>query len=122
MFAIWLTAQVESARPIVFAFAAAACCELPLCLGGQIRAAPARVGERILIGDVNDRMIVFAADRAAGARRLTPVRTMHVLPPLGEAAVLRIGWLDEYDRARDEHLLRHSDVRAGIETALGEGP
>jgi hypothetical protein len=59
-----LAIRIEGARPVVLAVAAAAGCEFPLRLGGQLTPAPARIGERILIGDIEDGMIVLANNRA----------------------------------------------------------
>src|SRR5215475_9503773 len=81
-----LALGIERARPIILAVATAARGELPLRLGRQLTPAPARVGQRILVGDVHDRMIVLARNRAAGPGRRAPVGARHVLEPLGDPA------------------------------------
>src|SRR5215831_18836945 len=53
-----LALGIECARPIVLAVASAARGEFPLRLGRQLASAPARIGERVLVGDIHDRMIV----------------------------------------------------------------
>src|SRR5262249_57877421 len=65
---------IEGARPVILAVASAARGEFPLRLGRQLAPAPARIGERVLVGDMHDRMIVLALNRAAGTCRLTPIR------------------------------------------------
>src|SRR5215510_13223916 len=64
---------IEGTRPIILAVATAARGELPLRLGRELTAAPARISQRILVGDMHDRMIVLARDRTARACRRTPI-------------------------------------------------
>jgi len=80
---------IERARPVVLAVAATARGEFPLRFGRQLAPAPARIGERVLIGDMHDWMIVLAGDRAARTCRLAPLRAGDVLPPLCDAATIR---------------------------------
>src|SRR6516225_7293293 len=84
-----LALGIEGARPIVLAVATAARGEFPLRLGRERTPAPARIGERILVGDMHDGMIVLARDRAAGTSRLPPIGARDVLPPLGDPAAAR---------------------------------
>src|SRR5499433_3984675 len=77
-----LAVGIERARPVVLAVATAARGEFPLRLGREFTPAPAHISERILVGDVYDRMIVLARDRAAGTGRLTPIGAGDILPPL----------------------------------------
>src|SRR5262249_21761607 len=112
----------EGTRPIVLAVATAARGEFPLRLGRELAPAPARIGERILVGDMHDRMIVLARDRAAGTGRRTPIGARHVLEPLGDAAAARdIGRRNEHHRAGREQLLGHAGMRRGVKPALGQG-
>src|SRR5262249_52752684 len=52
-----LALGIKRARPVVLAVAAATRGELPLRLGRELTPAPARIGERILVGNVHDGMI-----------------------------------------------------------------
>src|SRR5262245_19177160 len=63
-----LAVTIKRARPVVLAVAAAARGELPLRLGRKLAPAPARIGERILVGDVHDGMIVLANNRTPRPR------------------------------------------------------
>src|SRR6516165_2618230 len=117
-----LAVRIEGARPVVLAVATAARSKFPLRLGRELTIAPARVGQRILVGDMHDRMIVLARDRAARACRRTPIGARHVLEPLRDAAAARdIGRRDEHHRAGNEQLPGHAGVRRGIEPSLGQG-
>src|SRR5215472_13208313 len=117
-----LARAIERARPIVLAVATAARGEFPLRLGRELAPAPARVGERILVGDVYDGMIVLARNRTAGTCRLTPIRARDVLPPLRDPAAARdVSGLDEHHGAGNEQLVGHAGIRRGIEPALGQG-
>src|SRR5262249_47933285 len=64
-----LALGIEGARPVVLAVATAARGEFPLRLGRQLAPAPARVGQRILVGDMPDRLIGLARNRTAGPSR-----------------------------------------------------
>src|ERR1700730_14470787 len=80
---------IERARPVALAVATAACGEFPLRLGRKLAPAPARVGKRILVGDMHERMIVLARNRTSGTGWLTPIGAGDVLPPLGDPAAAR---------------------------------
>src|SRR5215470_13452476 len=67
-----LALGIERARPVVLAVATAARGKFPLRFGRKLASAPARIGQRILVGDMHDRMIVLARNRAAGTGWLTP--------------------------------------------------
>src|SRR5262249_33583728 len=54
-----LALGIEGARPVVLAVATAARREFPLRLGRELAPAPARIGERILVSDMHDGMIVL---------------------------------------------------------------
>src|SRR6516165_752382 len=102
---------IEGTRPIILAVATAARREFPLRLGRELTTAPARIGQRILVGDMHDRMIVLARNRAAGTGRRTPIGARDVLPPLRDAAAARdIGGLDEYHRARSKQAPGHAGM------------
>src|SRR5215475_2559922 len=117
-----LALGIEGARPIILAIATAARGEFPLRLGRQLTPAPARISERILVGDMHDGMIVLARNRTAGTGRLTPIGAGHVLEPLGDPAAARVSCgLDEDHRAGNEQLLGHAGMRCRVETALGQG-
>src|SRR3954469_7961237 len=66
---------------IGLAFKTAAGGELPFRFGRQLLAAPRRIGERVLMGDMHDRMIIAAGDRAVRSFWMPPVRAGLVLPP-----------------------------------------
>jgi len=68
--------------------------KFPFGFGRQRLAGPLRVGFRIAIGDVNDRMIVEAADRTARPVRPPPIGAELELPPLRPVAQIdRPAWL-----------------------------
>jgi hypothetical protein len=114
-----LALGIESARPVVLAVAPAARGEFPLRLGRQLAPAPTRIGERILVGDVHDGLIVLAVNRAARACRGAPIRARHVLEPLSDpAAACDIGRRNKHHGPRSEQLLRHAGMRRRIEPAL----
>src|SRR5262249_5423305 len=116
-----LALGIEGTRPVVLAVATAARGEFPLRLGREFTAAPARIGERILVGDMHDGMIVLARNGAAGTGWLTPIGARHVLEALRDAAAAGdIGGLDEDHRAGNEQLLGHAGMRCRVETALGQ--
>src|SRR5262245_7337853 len=95
-----LALGIERARPVVLAVASTARGEFPLRFGRKLTPAPARISKRILVGDMHDRMIVLARNRAAGTGRLTPIGAGDVLPPLRDPAAARhIGGRDEHHRA-----------------------
>src|SRR5215467_6850376 len=54
---------IERARPVVLAVAATARGEFPLRLGRQLTPTPARIGQRILVSNMHDGMIVLARNR-----------------------------------------------------------
>src|SRR5262249_15485697 len=117
-----LALGIERARPVVLAAAAAARGEFPLRLGRELAPTPARIGERILVSDMHDGMIVLVFNRAAGPSRRAPVGARHVLEPLRDAAAARdIGGRDEHHRAGNEQLLGHAGMRRRVQPALGQG-
>src|SRR6516165_10313554 len=68
--------------------------ELPFRLGRQSLPSPFCVGSRVLIRDLNDRIISFAANVAFWTARVPPVGTLHIAPPL-QVIVERhrmVGW------------------------------
>src|SRR5690606_15679405 len=68
-------------RPIERVIAAArARRELPLGLARQLATEPARVGERVFVGDVNDRLVRARRARARAGVGLTPARLGLVAP------------------------------------------
>src|SRR5215831_18946680 len=84
-----LALRIERARPVVLTVATAACGEFPLRLGRERTPAPARIGKRILVGDMHDGMIVLVRNRTAGTGWLTPIGAGDVLPPLSDPAAAR---------------------------------
>src|SRR5262249_45012287 len=116
-----LALGIEGARPVVLAVATAARGEFPLRLGRELTPAPARVGQRILVGDMHGRMIVLACNRRAGPGGRAQMRARHVLPPLRDpAAAADIGGRDEHHGAGSEQLPGHAGMRCGVEPALGQ--
>ncbi|MNF81180.1 hypothetical protein D3C84_634410 [compost metagenome] len=100
-----------------------ACGVLPFGLGRQRLAGPGRVGLRVFIGDVNDRMIIQSSDGASGAQGLPPPCPRLEPPPLGDIAhVDRSCGRHEDQRACDGHLRRHAWVVGRIRRPFGEGP
>src|SRR4051794_6721915 len=59
---------------------------LPLGLGGQLLAGPSSVGFSVSIGDLHDRMIVYATNRTVLAIGLSPTGSELELPPIREIA------------------------------------
>src|SRR3954452_24466244 len=64
-----LALGIVSARIIVLTVAPAARGELPLRFGRKFVSAPMRIGKRILVGNMHNRMIFLARNRAAGPGR-----------------------------------------------------
>ena len=56
--------------------------ELPLGLCRQAFPRPLCIGQRIVVGNVHDRIVFLALDVAFWAKRVTPVRSPDVIPPL----------------------------------------
>src|SRR5262249_5575066 len=96
--------------------------ELPRGLRRQFLAGPLRVGLRITIGYVNDRMIVESADRAARATGPAPAGAELEIPPLAPVTqvhgVLR---RREDQRAGLEHVRQRAGIIVGVGLDLGEG-
>ena len=65
---------------------AAARGKLPFGFGRQVLAGPSRIGQRIGIRDVHDRMIVEHVDVALGPVGMAPVGALHERPPLAPVA------------------------------------
>src|SRR6516162_4115244 len=63
-----------------------ACGEFPLGFGRQRLAGPVGIGLGVAVGDVNDRMLLEARERAAWAVRTPPERAEPELPPLAPVA------------------------------------
>src|SRR5215475_2650366 len=82
------------------AIEAAARRELPLGLARQLLTGPFGIGLGIAISDVNDRMVLEPADRAARPIRPAPVGAELEIPPLAPVAQVNclLGWR-EYQRA-----------------------
>ena len=100
----------------------AACRELPLGFSRKLLACPLGVGFCILKGDMHDRMVVNAADRAAGTVGPTPVRAKLERPPFGP--VTRIDLTlgrGKHQRPRLEHVRQGAGVVLRIGRDLGEG-
>src|SRR5262249_32537397 len=76
---------------------AAAGSELPFRLGGQFFAGPDGISLGIAIGDMNNRVIVEAADGAARTGWSPPVRAEFEFPPLHPVAEIDLLlWWCEY--------------------------
>src|SRR5215472_4103197 len=65
-----------------FSGEAAAGRKLPLGLSGEPLSSPLRVCLRILVGDMNDGIVVFAIDVTLRTERMPPVRSSRIAPPL----------------------------------------
>src|SRR5262245_934310 len=88
-----LAVLVVGLAPILAIIFAAARGEFPLCLGRQIVPKPTCVSLRIFVGDVHHGMVFSTFDGRTRTFRLVPIRSLHVLPPLGEiAAATERGW------------------------------
>src|SRR5207248_179337 len=96
--------DVRIARVEACGLGAAACRKLPFRFGRKILARPVRIGERVGIGDVHDRMTAEHVDVALRAVRMAPVGALHELPP--SAPVAEIDgphWRREHQRTGIEH-------------------
>src|SRR5512147_559552 len=81
--------------------------ELPFRLGRQIVAEPARVGERVLGGDVDHGVVASAVDRAAATLRMSPIGARQITPPLGNVGpVKNVLGLGEHHRTGHRQLGR----------------
>src|SRR5207253_5846104 len=94
--------------------------EFPFSFGWQFLAGPVRIGERIPVSDLHDRMVVQPSDRAARAVRTPPVGAELELPPLPPVAqVDRVLRRDEYKRARFEHARQRAGIVPWVGRDLG---
>jgi arylsulfatase len=55
----------------------------PFGFGRQVLAGPLRIGQRVLIGDVDDRVVLFLEQTALGTERALPVGALDKIPPPG---------------------------------------
>ena len=96
--------------------------EFPLGFARQCLAGPGRVSQRVLIGDMHDRMIVAAMDRTFRPLRMPPVGAGPVFPP-GEvvAQIDRTVRLLEHQRARHQHFGVGIGIHRRIRRAFGIG-
>jgi hypothetical protein len=90
--------------------------ELPLGLGRHRLAGPGRVRLDIGPGDVHDRVVRLALDRAAGAVRVPPVGARHIRPPL-----VRVGQRHRVIRAAEHRRGRRQQLRPGPRVASRVG-
>src|SRR5262249_32603231 len=82
-----LAIRHEGIAPAVFgAVPTAACAELPFGFRGQILSDPLRIRERVLITNVDDRMITAMATRGAAGVGVPPARPEIECPPLAPIA------------------------------------
>ena len=116
------SARREFLAPGVFgAIEAAARRELPLGLGRQFLARPARISLRIAVGHVHDRMIVEPADRAARPIGPPPIGAELEPPPL--RPIFQIDWpigRREDERSRLQHVRQRARIVLRIRRDLGE--
>ncbi len=93
---------------------------LPLCLARQIAALPVRIGERIVVRDFDNRIVVAARDIASQSHRMAPIRAGHVAPPLRNVlhAVNFLGH-DKNGRTGLEHIARQFRVRLRVDRPFG---
>src|SRR5215831_13844253 len=99
-----LAARPECVSPDEwFAGKSAARGKFPLRLSWQALASPLRVGECILVGNLDNRKIIFSADIAIRTIRMAPVGAVHIRPPLKMIVERhRSGWWREHDTPRYE--------------------
>src|SRR5690606_1384486 len=94
--------------------------ELPLRFGRQRTAQPARVGERIRIGDLHHRLIVATVNIAARPFRMTPIGALHIPPPADRSTHgRRVAALRRLKNRRPVFSLRFSDI-AGSRYKIGK--
>src|SRR5438552_15282776 len=80
----WPLAALRSKRltpRVSRALEAAAGRELPFGFERQLLSRPGGVGARILVSNVNDRMVIPTDDAAVGTLRMPPIGGRHVFPP-----------------------------------------
>src|SRR5262249_3297567 len=74
--------------------------EFPFGFDGQFFSCPGGVGARIVVSDVNDRVVIATLDATAGTLRMLPIRPGYVFPPLPIVAqVYRTRRLSKHGRA-----------------------
>ena len=96
--------------------------ELELRFGRQPLARPLRVGQRVLPGDVHDRMILAALRCAARPLGMPPVRARRVAPPLQRIVERhRPSRRREHRRAGDQLVARHAGKVLRVGRPLGDG-
>jgi hypothetical protein len=101
---------------------AAAGGELPFGFGGQFLAGPFGIGHGILVGDVDDGMIVEPADRASRSVWAPPIGAELERPPLAPVAQIdrRLGRRED-QRARLEHVRQRAGIVPGVGRNFGKG-
>src|SRR5262249_56143100 len=83
--------------------------KLPLGFRWQTLSGPFRIGKRIRVGDVYDRMIVEFLDVALGAVRVVPAGTFQESPPLTKVAQINgVARRCEHQRTSKQHMRKRA--------------
>ena len=120
-----LTAGSDVVAPRVGRGGATAGRVLPLRLGRQPTACPARVGRRVGVGDLHHRMVepvIEVPAPAVRAERVVPVRAGYPVPPL--LPIAQIHWTvgrPEHHRTRHQIRRRRVRIQRRIRGLLGDG-
>ncbi len=88
--------------------------EFPLLLARQCLARPARIGERVLIGDLHHRLAAPPVDIGVGPGGMAPLGSHDPAPPVGIA----VGRRGEHSAAGHQHVRRRAGQLRRV--ALGE--
>ena len=96
--------------------------ELPLGLGRQLCAGPARVGRGVLVRDVRHRVVLAPLDRAVRTLGVPPTGTGHIRPPSPRRVQRHPARRPvEDERARDEECGVDPGIGGAVGRALGHG-
>ena len=120
--ALGVTAVLVVAPGVVGIFEPAARGVLPFGFAGQVLSGPARIGHRVLEGDVHHRVVGAPAQAAAGPAGCAPGGARRPGPPLADVGhALDLLGLAEHQRAGPALDLAELRELPGVERALGHG-
>ena len=95
--------------------------KFPLGLGRQVLAGPSRIGERVGVRDMHDRVVVEPAYPGLRPLGMAPIGALHIGPPLAPVAEIdTMAPRHEDERARIQHVGQRAGVVLGVGCLLCE--